>query len=116
MRILNIQDLHELERRIKIQMRQHDLDDVLFGLRNVPDKVYPFMIAGAALFALRYARPPAMSKSDKRILLWDYLKPIIGQVNEYLLADPVSFEPPVFNEYHGSVEIPIFLRTVGGHS
>lgn len=114
MRIRNAQELERLEKRIKIQMRRYEVDDILLGLRNTPrsvqDKLQPFMIAGTALFAIRYALCPAQIKSSKRPLHWNQLGPLINLVNNYLLAEPVSFEPPIENEYHGSVIIPIFLR------
>ena len=34
-------------------------------------------------------------------------------VTIYLLADPVSFNPPVEDSYHGSTLIPIILRHAG---
>lgn len=114
MRIRNVHELEKLERRIKTQMRRYDVDDILLGLRNVPngmqDKLQPFMVAGTALFAVRYALRPAQMKSSMRPLSWNQLGPLIDLVNNYLLAEPVSFEPPVENEYHGSTIIPIFLR------
>ena len=113
MKIANLLDLYELERQIARQMQQYDLDDVLLGLRNVPEETRPFMVAGAALFAVRFAQPPIAFKSNRQPLEWKHLKAIFKLVNDYLLADPVSFEPPVVTEYHSSTSIPLLLRMSG---
>lgn len=71
------------------------------------------MVAGTALFALRYAQPPIALKSRMQPLDWKQLRSIFKLVNDYLLADPFSFSPPINNEYHGSTIIPLFLRMCG---
>lgn len=113
MRIRNILDLLELEKRIETQMRRYELDEILLGLRETPENVMPFMIAGTVMFAMRYARAPVVLKARKRSLPWKFLKPLTVLVNEYLLADPVSFEPQILTDYHGSTSIPLFLRMTG---
>lgn len=114
MQIRNALELEKLEMRIKTQMRRYSVDDILLGLRNVPagaaDKLQPFMIAGTALFACRFALRPSRIKATKQPLPWNKLGPLVNLVNNFLLAEPVSFDPPVENDYHGSTIIPIFLR------
>lgn len=47
MRIRSAQELENLERRIKTQMRRYDSDDILLGLRNIPTNVPPRRRAGS---------------------------------------------------------------------
>lgn len=42
MKIDNLLDLYELERRIAREIKQCDLDEILLGLRSVPETIRPF--------------------------------------------------------------------------
>ena len=77
------------------------------------DDFQAFLIAGMSLFAVRYASPRIARGEEIEQVEREKLTPLAHLVNMYLLAGPVSFEPPVQGVYHGSATIPIMLRAVG---
>jgi len=106
--IRNSIELSALAGQIGTALKTYTLDSVLLGLRRAPSKVEPFMIAGTALFAVRYC-PPGL-RTVKRTLGWTALGPIVGLVTTYLLADPSSFAVTAPTE---SSLLSILLRGVG---
>jgi hypothetical protein len=112
-RIRNERELLEWEARIGSVLARHDLDYVLGGIRQSLDKLEPFTAAGIALFAIRYSLPPIARGTKLYEMPWGELAPIAHLVIQYLIADPVSFEPAVEDDYRNSTLIPIILRTVG---
>lgn len=112
-KIRNERELLEWESRIGSVLRRHDLDYVLGGIRRSLDKLEPFTAAGIALFAIRYSLPPIARGAKLYEMPWGELAPIAHLVIQYLIADPVSFEPAVEDDYRESTLIPIILRTVG---
>jgi hypothetical protein len=112
-RIRNEQELHEWEERIGAVLARHDLDYVLGGIRQSLDKLEPFTAAGIALFAIRYSLPPIARTSKLYEMPWAELAGIAHLVIQYLIADPVSFDPAIEDNYHDSTLIPIILRSVG---
>lgn len=111
--IRNAFELEELEDKIATLIGRYDLDQVLAALRQESEKLKPFMIAGASLFAIRFALPTIVRGKEIMHLSWEQLAPIVNLSNHYLLADPVSFQPPIEDSYRGSTLIPIFLRIAG---
>src|SRR5438045_2683329 len=101
-RIRNESELLEREILIGSVLGRHDLDFVLGGIRHSLHKLEPFVAAGIALFAIRYALPPISRSSKLYEMSWAELAPIAHLVAEYLIADPVSFEPSVEDNYRGS--------------
>jgi len=85
------------------------LDDVLLGLRRIgelpsigrypPIRLEPFMIAGAAMFTLRYCSPRPFRKTY-RPLPDSELVPFMRLVIDYLLADPLSFDETIQKDYY----------------
>jgi hypothetical protein len=112
-RIRNEGELQEWEARIGSVLGRHDLDYVLGGIRQSLDKLEPFTAAGISLFAIRYSLPPIVRSSKLYEMPWSELAPIAHLVIQYLIADPVSFEPAVEDDYGDSTLIPIILRSVG---
>lgn len=112
-RIRNERELQEWEARIGLALGRHNLDYVLGGIRLSLDKLEPFTAAGIALFAIRYSLPPIARSSKLQEMAWSELAPIANLVIQYLIADPISFEPAIEDNYQDSTLIPIVLRSVG---
>ncbi len=119
MNIASLGDLEVVEQQIHRLLRQQRLDTVLLKLREVeriqslghrpPIKLEPFMIAGIAMFALRYC-PQRFFKRHSPQLSWNELAFIAEHVNQYLLADPISFDEEILKDYHSSNYVFTFLR------
>jgi hypothetical protein len=112
-RIRNERELQEWENRIGSVLKRYDLDYVLGGVRQWFDKLEPFTAAGISLFAIRYSRPPIARSSKLYEMTWSELSSIAHLVIQYLIADPVSFEPAIEDNYRDSTLIPVILRGVG---
>ena len=119
--INSLEDLRAKEDQIRRMLQRCRLDSVLLGLRRAgeldsigrypPIQLHPFMIAGAAMFALRYC-PPRTFRKHYRTLPESELVPLIRTVNEYLLADPLSFDSTIQQEYYHANPAFTFLRLV----
>jgi hypothetical protein len=117
--INSLEDLQAKENLIRRVLQRHKLDTVLLGLRWAetqpsigrypPIKLEPFMIAGAAMFALRYC-PMRSFQKHYMPLAEDELIPFVHLVNEYLLADPLSFDATVQEDYYESNPAFTILR------
>jgi hypothetical protein len=112
-RIRNERELQEWDARIGSILQRHELNYVLAGIRQLPKEMWSFTAAGVALFAIRYSLPSIVRGAKVEAMPWGELAPIANLVTQYLLADPVSFDPPVENEYRGSTLIPLMLRQAG---
>lgn len=121
MGINSFEDLRAKEDQIRRMLKRCRLDRTLVGLRRIeeldsiglypPIRLFPFMIAGAAMFALRYC-PPRPFENYYRPLPNSELVHLIRNVNEYLLADPISFDSTIQQEYEHANPIFTFLRLV----
>ena len=121
MDIYNLDDLQAAEKLIGRMLQRIRLDAVLLGLRRVGDlpsigryppiRLEPFMIAGAAMFALRYC-PPRPSRKTYRPLPDSELVPFVRLVNDYLLADPLSLDETMQDGYYEANPAFTFLRMV----
>lgn len=119
--INSLEDLRAKEDQIRRMLQRCKLDRILLGLRRVgeldsigrypPIRPYPFIIAGTAMFALRYC-PPRPFENYYRPLPESALVPLIRNVSEYLLADPVSFDSTIQQEYYHANPVFTFLRLV----
>lgn len=69
------------------------------------------MIAGAAMFALRYCRPRTFQKTYKP-LPDSELVPFMRPVIDYLLADPLPFDKTIEEDYYEANPVFTFLRVV----
>src|SRR5947209_1499007 len=112
-RIRNVRELQEWEARIGSVLERLELDYVLGGIRLSLDKLQSFTAAGIALFAIRFSLPPLARGPKLHEMPWGELAPIANLVTQYLIADPVSFDPPVEDKYKTSTLIPVILRSVG---
>ena len=121
MEINNLDDLRAAEKLIEWVLQRIRLDSVLLGLRRAGDlpaighyppiRLEPFMIAGAAMFALRYC-PPRPFRKTYRPLPDSELVPYLRLVNHYLLADPLSFDETIQEDYYEASPVFTFLRFV----
>jgi len=106
MEINSIEDLEKIERKIHLIIRKFRLGDILASIRDVSEKLEPFIIAGIALFACRYCTPSKTSQTIKKINL-DYL---IHLITQYLLADPITFDKNLHEDFIESNPIFLLLR------
>jgi hypothetical protein len=113
MALNSLLDLQNLEARIRQKIKQYELDDFLGTLLLSSGKLQPFVIAGMALFGIRFALPPIKRYASVKYIPANEFNLITDWVTQYLLADPTSFYPPVEDKYHDSTLIPIILRHVG---
>ncbi len=121
MDINSIEDLQAAEERLSRVLKRIRLDSALVGLRKLGDRpsigryppirLEPFMIAGAAMFALRYC-PPRPFRETFRPLPDEELIPFLRLVSGYLLADPLSFDETIQEEYYDANPAFTFLRFV----
>ena len=121
MDINNLDDLYAAEKLIRRMLQRVRLDAVLLGLRRAGDlptigryppiRLEPFMIAGAAMLALRYC-PPRPFRKTYRPLPDSELVPFLRFVNDYLLADPLSFDETIQEDYYEANPVFTFLRFV----
>jgi len=98
------------EIKLKEILSQYFLDEILLSLKQVPEETHPFIIAGVALFAVRFASPPITRTIYHRTVNNQILRKIIALTANYLLEDPVS---QVDDNYYGSNVIPLLLRHLG---
>lgn len=95
MDINSLEELQSKEVRIRRMLKRCKLDRTLVGLRSLveldstgrypPIRLFPFVIAGAAMFALRYC-PSRPFENYYRPLPTDELVPLMRNVSEYLLG------------------------------
>ena len=110
MKILSISDLEKLESQIKVEFRKHKLGDFLHSLyslkKSKPD-IRPFMTAGAALFAVRFCHP---SKAPQLINNIPNIRDLVDLSNRYYLADPITFDQDLHDEFIHSNPVFTMLR------
>ena len=121
MDINSFEDLQAAEEQLGRVLRRIRLDSALVGLRKLGDRpsigryppirLEPFMIAGVAMFALRYC-PPRPFRETFRPLPDEELIPLLRLVSGYLLADPLSFDETIQEEYYDANPAFTFLRFV----
>ncbi len=121
MDINSLDDLRAAERLIGRMLRRVRLDSALVGLRKLGDRPFigryppirlaPFIVAGAAMFALRYC-PPRPFRKTFRPLPDEELIPFLRLVSAYLLADPLTFDETIREEYREANPAFTFLRFV----
>ena len=111
MEIHSVEELQRLESLIKRTIEPYRLEQVLFGLKKAPEDFEPFVIGGAALFAVRSCtagrrRPIAGALGGEGLARWLHL------VKTYLLADPIGYDKDVQQEYKNSNMVFTVLRIV----
>lgn len=112
MEINSLDDLVAIKNQIRTMIQAYRLDGILLGLRDASHKVDPFFAAGLTLFAVKHctAGHPAQTQ---RPLGWNELEPLTDLVAQYLLADPLSFDEAIQQEYVNSNPIFTILRLAG---
>lgn len=119
--INSLEDLQAAEEQIGRVLKRIRLDSALVGLRKLGDRPFigryppirlaPFIVAGAAMFALRYCLPRPFRKTF-RPLPDEELIPFLRLVSDYLLADPLSFDETIQKEYYDANPAFTILRFV----
>jgi len=110
--INNIEDLNRLEARMEFVIRRYKLEEVLFGLRRVSKNFEPFVIGGAALFAIRFCTEGQKTRHAS-VITKDALEFWLRLVMAYLLADPLGYDKTLQREYKNSNPVFTFLRIFG---
>ena len=64
MEIRSVTELEEQERRIARALERYELPEVLVSLETLRGRLKPFVAAGVALFAVRFARPPVLREEQ----------------------------------------------------
>lgn len=110
MKILSLSDLEKLESQIAVEFGKHKLGDVLHSLyllkKSEPD-INPFMTAGAALFAARFSHP---SKTSQLRYYISSIRALVDLSNRYYLADPITFDQDLRDEFIHSNPTFMMLR------
>lgn len=111
MDINSSEDLKKLKDEIQHRLRGYKLQHILLGLRTTPKNIPSFAVGGTALLAVRHCKPGHPTQL-KYFLPWEGLAPIVHLVTEYLLADPITYDRSVQQEYRNSNPVFTFLRIV----
>ncbi|MEG4489980.1 hypothetical protein [Microcoleus sp. D3_18_C4] len=106
MEINTLDDLDKLELKIRQEISKYRLGDVLYSLYEIKDSLRPFIAAGVALFAIRFSEPSIVSQNYNLL----NLNTIRRLVSDYLLADPITFDQELENNFMGSNPAFVMLR------
>lgn len=109
-KISSEKDLQGEEIRIGWHLSQLRLDAVLLGIRVYGERVhqFEFVRAGLAAFAVRYCQMPDHRARDAAPLTT--LKRLAHRVALYLLADPITFDEKLREEFNSSNPVFLLLR------
>lgn len=110
MGISSLEDLEKVESQIALKLSKLKLGDVLHSLYLLKkgSDLQPFMVAGVALFAARFCPP---SKTSQPIKDYD-IRYLINLSNQYYLADPITFDKDLHDEFIDSNPVFMMLRLV----
>lgn len=111
MEIRSLADLDKIESQIAKAFGRLKLGDVLHSLyllRKSSTELEPFMVAGVSLFAAKFCLPSKVSQTinscDVRFL--------VDLSNKYYLADPITFDKNLCDEFIESNPVFVMLRIV----
>lgn len=111
MEIRSLADLDKIESQIAKAFGKLKLGDVLHSLyllRESSPEMKPFMVAGVSLFAARFCPP---SKTSQLISNYD-IRFLVDLSNKYYLADPITFDKDLHDEFIESNPVFMMLRVV----
>lgn len=111
MTINSLADLKKLESKIASVCGKLKLGDVLHSLyllKKSSPELKPFLVGGVALFAARFCPP---SKTSQLIKNYD-IRHLVNLSNKYYLADPVTFDKDLRDEFMDSNPVFMMLRLV----
>jgi hypothetical protein len=109
--IRSLAELDRIESQLKNAFQKLRLGDVLhclYLLRTSSSEIRPFMVAGVSLFAARFSPP---SKASRPIKNYD-IRSLVDLCNKYYLADPITFDKDLQDEYIKSNPVFTILRIV----
>lgn len=109
MEISSLADLDKLESQIEKAFEKLKLGDVLHSLyllRKRSLELKPFMVAGVSLFAAKFCSP---SKASQLINDYD-IRSLVDLSNKYYLADPITFDKDLHDEFIDSNPVFMMLR------
>lgn len=106
MEINTLDDLDKLELKIRQEISKYRLGDVLYSLYQRKDSLPPSIAAGVALFAVRFSEPSIVSQKIKLL----NIDTIIRLVEDYLLAEPITFDQELENNFMSSHPAFVMLR------
>lgn len=107
MEINQLEDLDELELKIRKKLSKLKLGDVLYSLYATKG-LDSFITAGIALFAVRFSQPSLVTQNLRLV----NIHPIIKLVSDYLLADPITFDKEIHDNFIDSNPVFLMLRLV----
>ena len=111
MDINSLAELEKVELTIQSVFGNLKLGDVLHSLyllKKSSPELPPFMIGGVALFAIRFCPP---SKTSQLISNCD-IRFLVDLSNKYYLADPITFDKDLHDEFIESNPVFMMLRVV----
>jgi hypothetical protein len=111
MKINSLADLEKLESQIASVFGKLNFGDVLHSLHLLKissPELRPFMVGGVALFAARFCPP---SKTSQLIKNYD-IRHLVNLSNKYYLADPITFDKDLHDEFRDSNPVFMMLRLV----
>jgi hypothetical protein len=112
MLIKTLDDLDEFDSKIGSEFRKFRLADILHSL-HIYEKTaeHPFIVAGAALFAIRFSIPSKIIKQKKGISSKD-LNKLLHLVWQYQSIDPIILDNNLQTEFNASNPIFLLIRLV----
>jgi len=113
MNVNNLTDLANLEARIKIELSQHDLDEVLVAVEEAAKDKEAFVLAAISLFSIRFSRPPIIRTQKAFRISPQIFNRIYHLVKTYVLAEPSTLDSSANTGYKGSTLISTLLRITG---
>jgi hypothetical protein len=108
MEINSLNKLDQLEFQICQQISQFKLGDVLYSLYNMQYQLHPFISAKVALFAIRFSSPSLVTQVAKIVKI----DKIINLVTAYSLANPITFDQELKDDFIEANPGFLILRTV----
>lgn len=112
MKINSLEDLDNFESKIGSEFRKFRLGDILHSLHLYAKTVdHPFIVAGVALFAIRFSLPSKTIQKKKGISSNDLSK-LVNLLWKYQSIDPIIFDNALQSNFNNSNPIFLFIRVV----